>query len=455
MNELENTPIQLDYAEKRAEAKLKAQYRRRFFIAPLSSVVILLFVFTILVNIFPTFAYACGRIPIIKELTKLVAFSTSLSAAVENQFVQPIEQEQTINGITAKIKYVILDQKQLNIFYSLDSDIYNAMDAICGIKASDGTSLEGYCMSAGVPSTPNGELNIITVDFVDKDMPGSMLLTLKARDNGNFTREGPVLVKDSMLSDNEYKEPDFISEFTFLLEFDPYYTAQGENIVLNKGFKLDGQTIILEDVEIYPTHIRLNFSDKEDNTAWLKSLSFYLENEKGKRFEKVVNGITASGSLDSPMMASHRLESPFFSNSRELTLHITGVEWLDKDMKKVKLDLANVKAERMPQGVTFEKAERNGDKWMLTFAAIQYKKNTTYQLWNNNYYDDQGNEYSFNSWFSGSRGYWDKETDKYIETPGVFRDEIPLKNYPYDTVYMSPAFSRKTELSEPVVIKIK
>lgn len=454
MNELENTPIQLEYAEKRAEAKLKTQYRRRFFIAPLSSVVILLIVFTILVNIFPTFAYACGRIPIIKELTKLVAFSTSLSAAVENQFVQPIEQEQTINGITAKIKYVIVDQKQLNIFYSLDSDIYTALESMPEIKAADGTPLEGYSISSGGYGKPNGELKLITVNFVDKDMPGSMLLTLKVRDIGIFPREAIVTKEDSMLTDNEYKEPDFINEFIFPLEFDPYYTAQGENIMLNQSFELDGQTIILEDAEIYPTHIRLNFSDKEDNTAWLKSLSFYLENEKGKRFEKITNGITATGSPDSPMMVSHRLESPFFSNSRELTLYITGVEWLDKDMKKVKLDLTNVTAERLPQGVTFEKSERNGNEWVLTFAALQYKKDTTYQLWNNNYYDELGKEHSFNSWTSSS-GYWDEEADKYIETPGVFRDKISLKDYPYDTVYMSPAFSRRIELPEPVVIKIK
>lgn len=282
-----------------------------------------------------------------------------------------------------------------------------------------------------------------------------MLLTLKVRDIGNLTREVPIPKEDSAPYENEYKEPDFISNFTFPLEFDPYYTAQGEDIMLNQSFMLDGQTLILENAEIYPTHIRLNFSDKKDNTAWLRSLSFYLENEKGKRFEKIANGITATGSPDSPMMVSHRLESPFFSNSRELTLYITGVEWLDKDMKKVKLDLANVTAERLPQGVTFEKAQRRGNDWILTFAALQYKENTTYQLWNNNYYDSQGNEYSFNSWFSGSSGYWDKESDKYIETPGVFREEIPLKDYPYDTVYMSPAFSRRIELSKPIVIKIK
>lgn len=450
MNELENTPVQLEYVEKRAEARLKAQHRRKFFIVPLSSVVIFLIVFTILVNSFPTFAYACGRIPLIKELAQVVAFSPSLSAAVENQYVQPIEQKQTINGITARIEYVIVDQKQLDIFYSLDSDIYTGMDATPVIKGADGAALEGYSIISGKPNIPNGELNYMTVDFVDKDMPDSMQLTLKVYNNSSFTGEAPVPVEAYTPYDNEYKEPDIISEFTFPLEFDPYYTAQGEDIILNQSFNLDGQTIILNNTEIYPTHIRLNFSDSKDNIAWLKSLFFYLENEKGKRFEEITNGITATGSPDSPMMASHRLESSFFSNSQELTLYITGVRWLDKEMERVKLDLANTTAENLPQGVTFEKAERIGDDWILTFKAIQNEKNSSYQIWNHDYYDEQGKEYTFNSYSIRMSEYENEEDQKSIESV-----VIPLKDYPYDTVYMSPAFSRIVELSEPVVIKIK
>lgn len=455
MNELENTPIQLEYAEKRAEARLKAVHRRRFFMVPLSSVLAFSMIFTILVNYFPTFAYACGRIPLIKDLAKAVAFSQSLSAAVENQYVQPIEQEQSINGITAKIAYVIVDQKQLNIFYSLDSDTYNAMDVSTEVKAADGTVLGGYFMSSGNPNIPNGGLRLLTLDFIDEDMPGSMLLTIKVHDYGSFTRTAPVQEKDSMLSDNEYKEPDYISRFTFTLEFDPYYTAQGVNIILNHSFELDGQTIILDNAEIYPTHISLNFSDKADNTAWLKSLSFYLENEKGKRFDKISNGVTATGSPDSPMMRSHRLESSFFSNSKELTLYIKGVQWLDKDMEKVKLDLKNVTAGKLPQGVIFEKAERIRNDWVLTFAARQYKENTSYQLWSHNYYDEQGKKYTFNTWSSRESAYGVKEISNNTDAPDMFYVEIPLKDYPYETVYMSPDFSRIVELPEPIVIKIK
>jgi hypothetical protein len=110
----------------------------------------------------------------------------------------------------------------------------------------------------------------------------------------------------------------------------------------------------------------------------------------------------------------------------------------------------------MPQGVIFEKTERTGDDWILTFAAKQYKENTSYSIWRNNYYDEQGKEYIFNSWSSRESAYGVNEFQNNTDdAPDVFYAVIPLKDYPYDTVYMSPEFSRIVELSEPVVIKIK
>ncbi len=451
MDEIENTPAELEYTIERAEARIKFQQnKRRIFAVSLSSVASLLIVFTVLVNCFPIFAYACGRIPLFKELAQVVAFSPSLSAAIENEYVQPIEQQQSLNGITARIEYVIVDQKQLNIFYSINSEIYTAMDATPEIKALDGSALEGYGISSGNLQTPNGKLNFMTVDFMEQNMPNGMRLILKIHDNGNFIET--VRVEDSILSQDEYKEPEYISILTFDLNFDPYYTAQGEKIDVDKTFIIDNQTLTLKTAEIYPTHIRMEFSDIEENTAWLKSLSFYIENEKGKRFDEIKNGITATGSIDSPMMVSHRLESSFFSKSNELKLYITGVDWLDKEMQKLRLDLLNVTAENLPQGVIFEKAERKGNSWILTFAAQQYKENSSYQIWSQNYYDEYGNEYTYNRWSSHmSSEHWD-EQQKHID---VFHVEIYLVDYPYDIVYMSPIFSRKVELNQPIGIKIK
>ena len=85
--------------------------------------------FVLLVNLFPPFARACGSVPVLRELALAVAWSPSLSAAVENEYVQPIGKSQTENGITATIEYVIVDQKQVNIFLTLKGEGYETLTA--------------------------------------------------------------------------------------------------------------------------------------------------------------------------------------------------------------------------------------------------------------------------------------------------------------------------------------
>ena len=85
--------------------------------------------FVLLVNYCVPVAYACSKVPVLRELAEAVTFSRSLTDAVENEYVQPMELSQTENGITAEIAYLIVDQKQVNVFYRLDSEKYDQLEA--------------------------------------------------------------------------------------------------------------------------------------------------------------------------------------------------------------------------------------------------------------------------------------------------------------------------------------
>lgn len=452
--ELHHTPHGLEYTVTRAIARArKSTYIRRFFAIPVGSIAMLLILFVAMVNLSPSFATASSRIPLLRELAAAVAFSPSLSVAVDNEYVQPIELEQTSGGITMRVEYVIVDQKQLNIFYTLRSDSYAYMDVVPDIRNSDGTRIGGYSLSSGLPDAKNGTFRQITVDFMEQDVPGNLILECKVRGMESNEASATANAADSIPAE-VYAEPDYRSEFAFTLSFDPYFTQKGEIVTLNQSFVADEQRLTATTVEIYPTHIRLNLQDDDRNTAWLQSLTFYLENEKGKRFESISNGITATGSVDSPFMATHRLESSFFSQSNSLTLYITDAVWLNKDMSRVKVDLANGVAEQLPEGVKLERAVRQNDSWRLTFSGVEREDNSYYQLFGTKYYDESGKEYEYNSW-STTSGYFDDEAKEYVETSGVFRVEFVLNNYPFETVYLSPSFSRKVELTTPIMITIK
>ena len=309
---------------------------------------------------------------------------------------------------------------------------------------------EQVCSTIGCGwNQPPGTLLNFTLDYGEGNVPDSFTITFGVTtyiepDWTDGPPEEPVKsYEDEMLEPVETEEPDYLAEFTFDLEFDPEFTAKGEMVPVNQTFDLDGQSLTVTEVEVYPTHVRVNVADDPANTAWLKDLEFYLENEDGERFEPISNGVTASGDPDSPANVSFRPESPYFADSEHLTLHITGAEWLDKDMERVRVDLAHRTAERLPEGVTFQSAEKRDGGWVLTFRVKQRKENYTHQVWYLTFFDEAGNLYEANQ-----RSY---STDG----SGYFEEMMPLPGYQGDIVLLQPTYSRTTVETTPVTIPIK
>ena len=84
---LEHPPVELEYVVQRASTRQKK--RRRFNLRcgiSLGSLIGCFSAFVLMINFLPSFAYACGKVPLLKELAKAVAWSQSLSAAVENDY---------------------------------------------------------------------------------------------------------------------------------------------------------------------------------------------------------------------------------------------------------------------------------------------------------------------------------------------------------------------------------
>ena len=441
MAELEQLPKQLDNtAEHAMQRFITSQKKRRAWVISCASLAACFACFVLLVNLSMPFARACGNIPVLRELAKAVSWSPSLSAAVENEYVQPIGQSQTENGITATIEYVIVDQKQLNIFFTLNGDGYDNLNA-----EMPHYEPEQVCSTIGSRwNQPPGTLLNFTLDYGNNNVPNGFTITfgVTTYEEPDWSAEAPAKAyEDEMLEPVEAEEPDYLAEFTFDLEFDPEFTAKGEIIPVNQTFSLDGQSLTVTEVEVYPTHVRVNVADDPANTAWLKGLTFYLENEDGEQFRPIPNGISATGGEDSPAYVSFRLESPYFADSAHLTLHVTGAEWLDKDMERVRVDLAHRTAERLPEGVSFQSAEKRDGGWVLTFRVQQREENHNYQVWYSTFYDEAGNQCEANR-----RGTT-------TEDDGCFEETLPLPGYQEDVVWLSPTYSRTT--AEAVTIPIK
>ncbi len=449
LNEIEtNVPMELEQTLKRAEKK---HFQRKRVLRPLMSVAAAFFLFVLLVNFSTPVAYACSQVPILRELAEAVTFSPSLTDAVKNDYVQPMNLAQTDGDISAKVEYLIVDQKQVNVFYRLYSDVYAEINADPRVLSADGSAPPPCSYGANDWDVPNGELRSMNIDFVEENVPDSLRLILKVRD---FSMPENVVpeesVEEQMFHPTGPEEEEYIAEFTFLLEFDPQFTAAGKEIVVNQTVELEGQRIKITDVEIYPTHLRVNVADEEENTAWLKRLDFYIETDYGMKFETVSEGITATGSDGDGSLESFRAESSYFYEADTLKVVITGAEWLKKDMEKIYINLETGENDGLPEGVTFHSAEKLKRGWLLQLKALQREENHFHQILAHKFYDKDGKEYEIRS-----RSCFNAEGETSLDGKNYMIEEVPLADFHDSEVWVMPNYSHEWFAENPVVVVIQ
>ena len=126
LQKLEKIPEETVSSVERAKARLT---RGRIVWRTIAAAAAVFCMFIGMVNLSPSVAAACMEIPLLDKLTQAVMFSPSLQKAVEHDYVQPLGLEETQNGITVRVEHVIVDQKQVNIFYTVTSDQHSYLVA--------------------------------------------------------------------------------------------------------------------------------------------------------------------------------------------------------------------------------------------------------------------------------------------------------------------------------------
>lgn len=448
LQELEQPVPELENTLVRAKKK---QFRRKNAIRALVSVAASFVFFVLLVNFSAPVAYACSQVPFLRELAEAVTFSPSLSDAVKNDYVQPMNLVQTDGDISAKVDYLIVDQKQVNVFYRLYSEVYTEINADPQVLSADGSSPPACSYGSNDWDVPNGELRSVTIDFIEENVPDCLRLVLKVRDFSMPENVEPTAsVEEQLFDPAGPEEEEYIAEFDFLLEFDPQFTATGKEIVVNQTVELEGQKITITNVEIFPTHMRVNVVDEPENTAWLKRLDFYIETDYGMKFETVSEGITATGSDGNGSLESFRAESSYFYEADSLKIVITGAEWLRKDMEKIYINLETGENAGLPEGVTFYSAEKLKSGWILKLKAVQRKDNHFHQILTHKFYDKSGNEYEIKSW-----GSYNAEDEVSKDGVNYMIEEVPLADLHDSEVWVMPNYSHEWFAENPIVVVIR
>lgn len=234
-----------------------------------------------------------------------------------------------------------------------------------------------------------------------------------------------------------------MTQFTFQLRFDPDKTINGRTYELGQWLEVEGQRILVDRLEVYPTHARLMLRDDPDNDLRLVDLDFYLEDELGERYESE-GGISGYSDPDTGFAFDQRVASPWFSKGERLTLYVTAMAWLDEDDCQVSVDLTRGTAQGLPDGAALDEVRRNGDHTELVFLCADRGMESLAQLFSWTYTDPEGGVHHSTS--GGSA------TD---DEAGITREMLYLEDYPYDTVTLTLNRTQWGALKEPIAVEIK
>lgn len=451
LRELEQTPPALDGTVDRARARLRRRRAGRWWGIPAASLAGVAAAFVLLVNYSMPFAQACSTVPVLRELMAAVAFSPSLKLAVEHNYAQYIGEEQTQNGVTLRLEYLILDQGQLRFFLKVDGPHGHYM-ASADLADEDGVPLEGCAISSSAfdPGELTGAVSVHVSDDAFR-FPEVLRLTLhlEGEDGGAVDAPRPAL------GDGEETTPAYEGDFFFEIPLDASHLNEVISIPMGDWVEVDGQLLRFA-LDSYPTYGRLTVEEHPDNTASLAGLDFYLEDETGNKYED-----NPSGSL-SALGNAHMCDTIFFSNPAHVTLYITRLEWLEPDRAWVTVDLEQgVALDPLPDGVELAVNRTEDSVTELAFLAPEppeSDENTmvSYQVCGGSYRAPGGETCYFNTHSSLHVGELWYGTDAAFTVPeGYFVELYPLVGYDAPTVELSLHFTQRKDLDTPISVTLK
>lgn len=410
LEELQTVPPALAGTAKRAKARAA---RRRFGVS-LGSLAAVAAAFVIVVNAMPTFALACGNIPILRELAAAVAFSPSLSEAVRHDYVQYVGKSQTVDGVTVTLETVIADQQQLVGFYR--TDLPAETSATCNLLG------EGIPAYSTTSSYSGDALRSFTVHLQDGALPETFTLSLEL-----------------LASDAENQRIQVDGTFDFPLQLDLEKTPAPVTVEVGKAVELDGQTLHVEQVVFAPTRTALYLSADPANTASLEALAFHFTAPDGTVYSAVDGNVSAMGTPDEAGFYTYYCQSLFFlEDPAALTLVLEDTLWCAKDAAPIAVDLNDGSyAGTLPAGVTALWVEENrGTPVVMVETTISQMPFTSYL----------GNHGVESLLLQGGVSQTD-EAD-------VRRYEYVLEGYEGDAIALIPDYTQETVLDPPLEISL-
>lgn len=402
-------PEGLSHVEKRLEARiLKEKRKKRAFVSSICSVAAAV-LFIVLVNTSTAFAGIVADIPLIGSIAEYVKFDKSLKSAIENDYIQQTGLISYDGSEKLLLPYVIADEKNMVLFFKLPDDFELTEGQWAGISlksmedASSGEKVDGFGYSSSNISMEENESNGLIMQhysFSEGLLPRSIKINVALiRETYNYFGDENERNVDEFptLEDEAHPLTEEIGNFSFNIEFNEF--AKPITFEFNQEYIIMGQKITLKEMKMYPTGTEVSFEFSKENSAWIKWLDLAVE-KSGNEMYSGRNGIGSTYDETNNHMIVY-IQSDYFAEPKEQTLVIKGIRLLEKNEEFITVDLEHGTFSPEIEGMRLSKVSKRDNKADLTFYT-NISDNDLFSLFASRYTDTEGNQYEFRS--EGSTG---------------------------------------------------
>ena len=346
-------PEELDFMVKKAlkdgreKRKVKTIYKYGIGVAST------FLVFVLLVNMFPTVAYAMSKVPGLDKLVELVTFDKGFDNAVEEGLVKEVNFEEEKNGVRLKVNTIAGDWKRLWVGYEINIEEGYGVDIrIVDKNTGEGIGSIMWSVLDGINPDENNSENYLEVGF--NEFVEEFVIEFNIYDKKNEL--------ENVLNEN------YIASFNVPIKL--------ESEIFNsqlRAVNLDNNIVSTEvgDIEIISLktcktrtviEFKLN-SNKYD----------YMNFENPRLIDNEGNEYKASSFMEMAKEGSDNryieLQGEIKENIKKLTFKFDSMYYAGKDNRSIMVDLKNKIVE--PNDYNFEFEDLIGDELILKAEGVE------------------------------------------------------------------------------------
>lgn len=392
-------PDELNHMASRLHTRIRKRIRRRILVS-ISSFILALLLFTTAINGSTVFAQMVDNIPVISSLAKYLKFDRGLQNAIHNKYIQEVNLEETINGYTLKMPYVIADEKRLVVFVQLpdsllDTYSYDDFDVTLDTSIWDQLDIKSVNYERlTIDSNQSTRLRAISIRLGEGSIPKDVTLPI------SLSKLSSTYITDDFLSRKQNKDPSNLASYEFRLHLNDY--EESKTTVLNQEIKVLDGNLLLHSITESATGVEVKLTARNDGDTIISGLEMKGIDEKGNIWTMPENESPSTFYADNYTDFIYYLDNDYFSDIPLASLEITQVGMYPKSEKKIVVDLLEKTMTPAIARMNIIQVIKRDDLAYITFQTNSHKlKNNEITIFLGRYEDMQGNVYFMDDYQSG------------------------------------------------------